>query len=198
MTPWPRIQRKGDFDEYKAVLTALFHTAGGRACLDLGCGEAHVTQHFAGSVLVDLVPRLNAKIPVIPMDIRAAPKNAVIAAHGPYSLALLSDSLEHLTKQDGTQLLAQLAKRSWVKAIAVFAPVGPCLRYDESSTDPDVHKSAWHPEEFAELEWEVVEYPSYHRYDGGAIIGAFWAWKWLDAPTPKTHEIYARAHAALT
>lgn len=191
---WPRIHRKGDFPEYKAILTSLFQHAGGRSCLDLGCGEAHVTQNFAGAVLVDSVVRQNPRVPVIAHDMTTW-MDIPSLQHRRFDLLFMGDSIEHLRRQSALDLLTD--SQRYCRAMAIFTPVGP-WHMDEESTDPDAHKSAWHPEEFSAAGWSVVEYPSYHRYEAGEQLGAFWAWSWMaGARTPTPEEIYAHAGVSL-
>ena len=187
---WPRVLRKGDFEEHRAILTALFEMAGGHSCIDLGCGEAHVTQHFSDVLLVDEVVRNNPTAPVFCCDMRKAVyMQNVCMRH--FDLGVMTDSIEHLSRSDAMAVLKKLS--GFCNAIAIFTPVGP-WHLDPTSTDPDAHKSAWYPEEFSVNGWAVVEYPTYHRFEAGEILGAFWAWKFMREATPTPAEVFARAN----
>lgn len=183
---WPRIQRKGEFNENRAVLEALFKLAGGRSVLDLGCGEAHVTQNFPGAILVDSVVRQNRHVPVIQIDMRHAPRFEPITSRR-FDLLYMGDSIEHLLRRDALDLLTDMQR--YVRAMAIFTPVGP-WNVDERSELPDAHKSGWYPEEFSAAGWSVAEYPSYHRWEDGGQLGAFWAWHWIGGDTPTPEQVY--------
>lgn len=189
MIPWIRTRRAGTFEEYRRILEVLFKLSGGTSCIDLGCGEAHVTQHFPNTLLVDLVPRLNPKLPVAQWDMREAPLKL---DRQTFDLMLMADSIEHLSKEDGTRLLQGMRFHS--KLQVVFVPLGP-WKVDSESLHPDSHKSAWHPEEFRDQGWEVWEWPTYHRFEGGEILGAFWAWH--GRPNPFVSEVAKLANVEL-
>ena len=183
---WARIGKKSDFPEHKAILTAIYQLAGGPRMLDLGCGEAHVTKGFDGDY-VDLVVRPTAPGKTIRDDIRNAPKRF---AKFHYNLLVMTDSIEHLTQDDGAELLHKM--EPICAATAIFTPVGPC-HMDEKATDPDTHKSAWTPEQFWMQGWEIIEIPCCHRYDDGTMLGAFWAFQFRNTDTPTAEAVL---HAA--
>lgn len=183
---WARTTRPGTFEEYKAILTAIYDCAGGNPIVDLGCGEAHVTKHWDG-VYVDLVVRPTAPGKTMQFDIREAPQRL---AKFQYNLLVMSDVIEHLTAEDGIELVEGMD--GICKARFIFTPIGPCWMNDKA-TDPDTHKSAWYPEQFWNDGWEVLAYDAYHRWDGGGILGAFFAWKFRDANTPPAEAILQMA-----
>lgn len=187
---WARTNRACPFEEYRAILTAIYQLAGGAPMIDLGCGEAHVTKNFDG-VLVDLVPRPNPRIPVVKDDIRNAPERFKDRS---FNLLIMTDSIEHLTVGDAQNLLGGMYRLCG--AAVVFTPVGP-WRLNVEATDPDSHKSAWYPEQFREEGWQVWEWPSFHRFEGGEILGAFWAWKFKSRANPTEHEVAAKAGVSL-
>ena len=183
---WARIMRKGDFPEHKSLLTALYRLAGGGRMLDLGVGEGHVTKNFQGDY-VDAVVRPTAPAKTIRDDIRNAPKRF---ATFQYDLLIMTDVIEHLTQDDGVALLEGMERICG--ATVIFTPVGP-YRLDPKATHPDDHKSAWYPEQFYSAGWEVLEYPTYHRFEGGEILGAFWAWQFRDSTTPSAEAVLQSA-----
>jgi hypothetical protein len=183
---WARMNRKNDFPEHKAILTALYELAGGPRMLDLGTGEAHITKNFEGDY-VDLVIRPTAPGKTIRDDIRNAPKRF---AGFKYNLLIMGDSLEHLTQSDGADLLEDMEKICG--ATAIFTPVGP-WKLNPEATDPDSHKSAWTPEMFWFSGWEVLEMPTCHRFEGGEFLGAFWAWQFRNAVTPPAEAVLQHA-----
>lgn len=176
----------GDFAEHKAILTAIYDLAGRGDMIDLGCGAAHVTKNFRG-VLVDEVVQQNPNLPVAKMDLRNAPDHF---QGRDFNLLVMTDVLEHLTDKDARKLLDEMDLLC--RAMVIFTPVGPWLM-DPKSTHPDVHKSAWTPEQFWADGWEVLEYPTYHRYEGGQFLGAFWAWKFRDKITPTVDDVFYKA-----
>ena len=187
---WARVNRAGEFEEYKAFFLALYELAGGPKMLDLGTGEAHVTKHLECDH-VDLVLRPTAPGKTMQFDIREAPKKL---AKFRYNLVLMSDVIEHLLPDDACTLLDGLEANCG--ATVIFTPVGP-YKLDPTSTDPDAHKSAWYPEQFFNAGWEVMEYPSYHRFEGGQILGAFFAWQFRNSLTPSAEEVCHKAGLSL-
>lgn len=185
---WARITKPGDFPEYKAILTAIYEMAGGPKSLDLGCGEAHVTKGF-DSDYVDLVVRPTAPGKTMCFDIREAPQRLARVPFR-YNLLIMSDVIEHLEPGDAVRLLDGM--EAICHATFIFTPVGP-YKLDPKATDPDSHKSAWYPEQFWNGGWEVLEYPAYHRFSGGQILGAFFAWQFRQAPTPPAEAVLQAA-----
>lgn len=181
--------RRGTFEEYKRILETLYHMAGEGPAIDLGCGQAHVTQHWPGAILVDLVNRPNPHIPIILMDIREVPKSQLVRRER-IRLMVMTDSLEHLTKDDGQALLTEM----WLycDAQVIFTPMG-AHHLKPDSTHLDDHKSAWYAASFAQRNWSVWSWPSYHHFEDGSKLGAFWAWRFhRDTPTPEAVAIAAQ------
>ena len=181
-----RSSKPGCFEEYKAVLTAIWTAAGGNPVVDLGCGEAHVTKHFDG-IYVDLIVRPTAPGKTMRFDIREAPARL---APFRYNLMVMSDVIEHLLPEDALALLKGMERIC--AAQFIFTPIGP-FKMDPEATDPDSHKSAWYPEQFWEAGWEVLAYDAYHHFEGGQILGAFFAWKFRDTPTPPAEAVLQMA-----
>jgi hypothetical protein len=187
---WARMMKGGDFAEHKAILTALYEMAGGPKALDLGTGEAHVTKNFECDH-VDLVIRPTAPGKTMQFDIRDAPKKLW---RFNYNLLILTDVIEHLLPEDGADLLTAMEKNCG--ATAIFTPVGP-YKLDPTSKDPDAHKSAWTPEQFWMAGWEIIEMPTYHRFEGGNILGAFWAFQFRNSLTPTAEAVLTKAGLSL-
>lgn len=188
---YARTDRPGNFAEMPKILDAIWRLAGGGLALDLGCGEAHVTHRWPGVTLVDLIPQLNPKVPVIPMDIRDAP-TAFQGKH--FCLLTMLDVIEHLTRPDAETLLAGM--EPICGASVIFTPMGP-FRMDPDATGPHDHKSGWWPREFHERGWEVWAWSKYHQYPGGEILGAFYAWKFRDRATPTVEQVCLAAGLGL-
>ena len=181
-------ERAGDGAEYTRILNAIYALIGGGAAVDLGCGEAHTTKNWPMCTLVDLVQRASADRWIEALDIRLAP--ALFAREQrKYNLTVISDVIEHLTRADGDKLIADMEPIT--KAMFIFTPIGP-YKLDENSKDPDVHKSAWTPEEFEALGWQVWAWPNYHPF-----VGSFYAWKWNNAVTPSVDIVAKAARVAV-
>jgi hypothetical protein len=187
---WARMMRGGTFPEYKAILIALYEMSGGPKLLDLGTGEAHVTKNLQADY-VDLVLRPTAPGKTMQFDIREAPNKL---GKFKYNLLLMSDVIEHLLPEDANVLLD--AMEANCGSTAIFTPVGP-YKLNPTSTDPDAHKSAWTPEQFWSAGWEVLEMPTFHRFEGGEILGAFWAWQFRSSPTPSAEAVLEKAGISL-
>jgi len=194
MNAWPKTSRPGNGDDYRRILNALYELAGRGAAVDLGCGEAHTTKDWPMCLLVDLVYRkavLAAGRTLDQMDMRLAPA-LFRQERRAFNFALMSDSLEHLKKEDGTKLIAEMIPLA--KVVAIFVPVGP-WKVDVAAIDPDAHKSEWWPREFQEQGWGVWEFPSYHRF-GAETLGAFWAWKFREAQ-PTAEQVSEKSGVAI-
>lgn len=183
-------QKPGCFEDFKAILIAVWELAGFDPVLDLGCGEAHVTKNFNG-VYVDLVLRPTSPAKTMQFDMLDAPER--LKAHH-YNLLVMADSLEHVRKFDGEQLLQRMDLLCG--AMFVFTPIGPYW-CEPTATHPDAHKSAWMPKEFDDAGWEVLAYPRYHIFAGNDTLGAFFAWKFRDKPNPSVAEVLKLARLTL-
>ena len=198
-TDWPKTTRSGGasdtvvFEEFSRILNAVYDLAGRGPAIDLGCGEAHVTRNWGMCVLTDLVARNGIGRSVEQIDIRWVPE-WFRRDNRRVNLVVMTDSIEHLTAPDATKLLYEMANLS--KAMVIFTPSGP-MKLDEKATDPDTHKSAWWPADFAKDGWTVWEWPNYHHFEGGEIFGAFWAWKWREGETPSVETVAAKAGVAI-
>lgn len=174
--------RPGCFEDFKAILTAVWGRAGKNPTLDLGCGEAHVTKHFDG-VYVDIVPRPTQPGKTMHFDILDAPERL---KEFRFKLLVMADVIEHLKKFDGQQLLDRMALTC--DAMFIFTPIGPYWT-EANATHPDAHKSAWFPKGFDDAGWEVLAYNRYHIFSGSETLGAFFAWKFNHEPNPSVAEI---------
>ena len=184
MKKWLKTDRAAAGDEFSRILTAIYDFSGRGAAVDLGCGEAHVTQHWPMCCLIDLVKREAVARPIEQVDIRAVP-TWFFSENRKVNLAVMLDSLEHLTKEDGEKLLTGMEPIA--KAILVFAPIGD-YKVNAEAKDPDTHKSGWTPAEMAAKGWTVWEWPAWHPF-----VGAFWAWKWTRGDAPSAEEVAAKA-----
>lgn len=156
-------------DKYLEVLNRIVGPSKDKHFLDLCCGEMTHTRylHFASHLGVDIVdwPNRPTDKGFIQADLRrwSGPKRHC-------DIALLSDGLEHFTKQEGEYLLSSMT--AWAKQSIVFTPIGDYL-VDNSATDPHTHKSGWTPQEFIERGWKTEAYPYWHST---LSLGAFFAW----------------------
>lgn len=185
---WGRSMAAGDFEVYKRFLEVIYTLSGRGKALDLGVGEGHVTRHWDADY-VDLVIRETAPAKTMKFDIRDAPKRL---AQFHYNLCVMTDVVEHLRPLDLNILLASL--HYLCDATVIFTPSGP-YRLKPESEHPDDHKSAWWPEQFYLAGWEVFEWPTYHRFPNGEILGAFFAWKFnaYDRETPDWQTVSSMA-----
>jgi hypothetical protein len=89
----------------------------------------------------------------------------------PFDVCICSDGIEHLPKEGGYALIANMAVLS--RLAIIFTPLGPYM-LNPDATDPDAHKSAWTPEEFEAMGWDVIAFPRWHPT---LNVGAFFATK---------------------
>ena len=91
-------------------------------------------------------------------------------------VVLMLDVIEHLIKPDALELLDYL--KTITAHIIIFTPVGDTIGYtnNDSGNPLQAHLSAWTPEEFEALGFEVTVYEKFHAHLGN--IGAMWCtWK---------------------
>ena len=92
----------------------------------------------------------------------------------PHGVALFVDSLEHLEKQDGEDLLRRV--QNDFQRVAVFAPVGHCSQESDAwgyDNDWQRHRSTWEPCDLEALGFVVrVDLD----FDGGGVPMMFATW----------------------
>lgn len=88
---------------------------------------------------------------------------------GLFDVVLCSDGIEHLSKEQGIELLKQMQVLS--RKQIVFTPLGDYM-VDQNTTNPEHHRSGWLVSDFPP-DWETQEFPNWHPTLG---IGALWAW----------------------
>lgn len=86
-----------------------------------------------------------------------------------YDVALCSDGIEHLSRDDGNRLIRKMEDLSPVQVI--FTPLGDYM-VNPLTTDPEHHRSGWLAKDFPKW-WETQEFPNWHPT---LNIGALWAW----------------------
>lgn len=155
------------------VLNAILEEVGGMAILDIMCCEGSQTHKLkAGSITyVDIFERpIKGFEPHKDIFVKSDAIEFLQGVHKKYSAAICADGIEHISKEDGLQLLTLMKEKSNKQII--FTPSGDYLIETEKTNNPDSHKSGWTPDEFEKLGWAVLEFPGYHKTLG---IGAFFA-----------------------
>lgn len=93
-------------------------------------------------------------------------------------LVLMIDVIEHLENEEALKLIEHL--QSVAKRIVIFTVVGDTVGYSNHDMDNSLqeHKSAWYPENFEDLGFEVTVYEDFHHHLGDGHVDAMWAvWK---------------------
>lgn len=112
----------------------------------------------------------------------------------------LIDVIEHLTKEEGEELLARTEKIA-KKQIIIFTPLeyieqkslpGNKDAWGYNGTDWQEHKSVWTPDDFCGDEWSFVVCDDYHQFNNvGEKLekpaGAFWAIKNVESQIDKVY-----------
>lgn len=167
---WAVTDRIGTREETIRIVDAIYQMSGGAPMLDLGCRSAPLTRNFQGCWM-ECDPQPDTPPQAIIGDIRTAPK---VFVGWKFNLLIMTDVIEHLTRQDAIDLLAEMAPLC--RSLLVFTPTGPWLT-NPQATDPHSHKSSWMPAEFYDDGSLIWEWPQFHHMPDGVILGAFFAWK---------------------
>lgn len=161
----------GSGELYLSILRRIIGPTDDKTLLDLCCGEMTQTRHlkFKGVLGVDLIdwPNRPEQFTCWVRDVRGLDKISPI----PFDVALCSDGIEHLQKKDGVELVKDMERHARLPII--FTPLD-AYKLNPDSTDPDIHKCVWKPEEFEAMGWTTEVFPKWHESLG---IGAFFAWK---------------------
>lgn len=168
----------GSFDLYTATIQGIVGDTTRLTLIDLCCGElSHVAQlPWKESMHVDVLdwptrPKVGAFIQGDAVDVL---RQELREGHR-YDVALCSDGIEHMLPQRGFQLLARMA--TIANTAIIFTPMGNILGMNPTSMDPHQHKSAWMPDDFVELGWNVAAFGNWHF---SMNAGAFFAWTHKD------------------
>lgn len=135
-------------------------TEGCRSALDLGCGGASPSGHLGIPYLVGLdgyapsVEEARAKRTHQECYLADARDIASLFAPGQFEACIALDLIEHLTKEEGKQLLHDMEKVA-SKRVIVFTPNG-YLPQHGGSDDLQAHRSGWEPEEMRALGYRVI------------------------------------------
>lgn len=173
---WVRSTKPGAECNPKKIVRAIYDLAGGEPMIDLGCGECLQTEGLKG-VFMDINPRPGSPVGTVVADIRDAP----LAFHDKhFNLCILIDVIEHLYKEDGQKLLAEMY--TLCSAILLFTPTGEL--FIKADDGPHCHRSGWYPQEFWKMGYVIWEWPIFHSWEPDTYHGAFWAWKFKDRKTP--------------
>lgn len=164
----------GSLELYTRTMLEILGDTERLTLLDLCCGElSHVSQmKWKESLHVDALDW-----PSRPKDAAFVCGDAIdvslkLLGDGKrFDVALCSDGLEHFPIQSGFRLLSVLERIADVAII--FTPIGQLGSMIPDSQDPHQHKSAWTPDDFKCLGWNVAAFQNFHP---GWEIGAFFAW----------------------
>lgn len=160
----------GTIEIYMDCLRAICGKTSGKSMVDLCCAYAPNTPRLGFEIrnYIDVIPRTldhqEEQRYFLQRDVLTFGE---VGVH--YDVAICSDGIEHLTKENGLKLL-EIMKCISDKQI-IFTPLGPYAIDD--GDNPEGHHSAWYPEEFTG-EWSTICFPNYHPTLG---VGAFFAWR---------------------
>lgn len=171
------IQSNGSFPLYEEIIQAIIGpNINQQTLIDLCCCEATVTRKlpFKDKIYVDVLDCWD-----IPGQMNKFVQADVLGEHEifnqHYDIANCSDGIEHLTKDEGFQLLKRMEKISDKQIL--FTPLGDYI-VEVGNPDPKCHKSGWYPEDFEG--YASIVAPQYHPTLGQNGVGAFWVWKCND------------------
>lgn len=163
---------KGSIPFHQRILDALTPMGTrGLTMINLGAGDAKMTKGypFKRRYLVDCQPRDTSPKDLIQADCLQFMRLLTEKVDVIYAL----DFIEHLTKDDGLEILRLIEDKADVGII--FTPLGDlCVG---QTAGPDGHHSGWLPEEFQSRNWNTLICPSFHSpWFDGQTHGAFYAW----------------------
>lgn len=179
--------RVGSRAEAIAIVQALL--SGCDRILDLGCGQQPFTNNMPHATLIDLDPVHAADPRVLLLDACEVPH---AFRRMTFDAVLCTDVIEHLAKAAGAVLLDALPRIT--RRLVFFTPLGDLWigeqrAYGRTPDSPHNHRSGWTPAEFEERGYTTWVWPHYHKFEDGKEAGAFWAWRFVDAPTPTAADI---------
>lgn len=161
----------GNDTVYMDCLRAICGDTKGKSMLDAMCNLAPHTPllGFKEKVYVDVLPRLldhkDDQQYFIQSDIFEYMENTMRW----YDTIIITDGIEHITKDQGYDLLETFLIASDKQII--FTPLGNHMV--EDGNNPEAHHSGWLPEDLEQDLYAFIVFPNYHPTLG---IGAFFAW----------------------
>lgn len=178
----------GTIEVYLDVMRALCGNTKGKSMIDLMCAFAPNTPKlgFEKRTYIDFLDRKldhaseqNNFFQGDVTQIFRFVRNVVL------DVAICSDGIEHLLKDDGMQLLVDM--RNLSKKQILFTPLGEIFKLAEiDNQDPESHRSLWTPEDIEKINSEdgfpitlgqpyaCIVFPDYHKVWNG---GAFFFWR---------------------
>lgn len=159
---------EGNIDIYMMVLRAICGETKDKSMIDLMCAFAPNTPKlgFSHRIYVDIIDRVldhpEEQHRFLKMDVLKVRHSEM------YDVAICSDGIEHLHKDDGFMLLKVMQTLS--KKQIIFTPLTDLFGMAESNNhDPEAHRSLWTPDDLPG--WATIVFPDYHRvWNGGAFF----------------------------
>jgi hypothetical protein len=156
-------------------LERLFGDLTQLSAIDLGCGPAESV--VARQILEIPWRRLASVEAFLPYLNKLREKNSRAARHDVYpmriqqvfgefparefDLVLMIDVLEHFPRREGLRLLGRL-ERFAQRGIVLFSPVGEVAQEELDDNALQRHRSAWYPEDWTRLGYDVEVYEGFH------------------------------------
>lgn len=169
---FPGIPGSGEI--WMDVVKAICGDTDGKSLLDLMCYRAPHTPQlgFKTPVYVDVQDRdfdyPREKKSFVKWDVRKIMDCRLVVNNAPFDVAICSDGVEHLSKEEGRVLknnIDFLARKS-----VFFTPLGPISIGEEIG--PDAHQSGWYPDDF--WGYALIVFPDFHPT---LNCGAFFAFR---------------------
>lgn len=164
---YPGIVGSGEL--YLKVLKAICGDTKGKSMVDLMCYHAPYTPllGFEKRTYVDIQDRGLDHKEEQQYFIQSDVFEYFNKCEKHFDISISTDSIEHLSKQQGWDLLLSMKLLS-DKSI-IFTPLGEYMITNDDH--PDSHKSGWMPEEFTN--YATIVFPDFHP---ALNKGAFFAW----------------------
>jgi hypothetical protein len=156
----------GDGDLLIRIVRIICRGTFGKSMIDLCCNHATCSSRigFSKRRYVDV----KEKILDDPQEQEFFLQQNALNVDGLYDVALCFDGIEHLTKEDGFQLVKVMQKVAPVRII--FTPLGD-LAVGDFTHSVDDHKSGWMPDDFPGF--GCLVFPNWHPTLNAGAFFAF-------------------------
>lgn len=163
---WPRLKLRILTKSFEPLYKKLFPSwicylrkelAGSRTVLDLGCGYNSPLRHCDVPLLVGIElfePYLQeSKMKNIHDQYIKADVREIEFKPRSFDVVVALDILEHLTKEEGYELIQKAEK--WGRKVIIFTPNGRVLQNAYDANPLQEHKSSWNAKDLEKLGFKV-------------------------------------------
>lgn len=157
----------GSGELYLDIMRIICGDTSEQSMIDLGCHKAPYTSQlgFKERTYVDALARPLDNPEEQQFFHQANMITYLALAKNKYDVAISSDSIEHLTYDNGEEFIYWMIEKS--KKQIIFTPIGETMMHIYLDNEFDTHKSGWTPEMLPT--WLAIVLPNFHpTMDTGA------------------------------